>query len=90
MNKGWQSSKLGDLCEVFADGDWVESKDQASEGIRLIQTGKASHAGEGFRKKSQKFRPAPPRRLSKKTHFPVKSQVPQVKVSAESLPNHPI
>ena len=24
---------------VFADGDWIESKDQADDGIRLIQTG---------------------------------------------------
>ena len=24
---------------MFADGDWIESKDQASDGIRLIQTG---------------------------------------------------
>ncbi len=27
------------LCEIFADGDWIESKDQSSDGIRLIQTG---------------------------------------------------
>ena len=27
------------VCTVFADGDWIESKDQADEGIRLIQTG---------------------------------------------------
>jgi type I restriction enzyme S subunit len=26
-------------CTVFADGDWIESKDQSDEGIRLIQTG---------------------------------------------------
>ena len=30
---------LADACEVFADGDWVESKDQSPDGIRLIQTG---------------------------------------------------
>ena len=24
---------------LFADGDWIESKDQAPEGIRLVQTG---------------------------------------------------
>ena len=41
-------AKLSDRCEkrnlkelsvLFADGDWIESKDQASDGIRLIQTG---------------------------------------------------
>ncbi len=30
---------LGTVCEVFIDGDWVESKDQSKTGIRLIQTG---------------------------------------------------
>ena len=39
MKKGWPMKTLGEVCEVFADGDWVESKDQSSEGIRLIQTG---------------------------------------------------
>jgi type I restriction enzyme S subunit len=41
----WHGKRLGDVCEVFADGDWVESKDQSSDGIRLIQTG---NVGEGF------------------------------------------
>ena len=27
------------VCTVFVDGDWIESKDQADDGIRLIQTG---------------------------------------------------
>jgi len=26
-----EKKTLGDLCEVFADGDWVESKDQSPE-----------------------------------------------------------
>ncbi|MBL9164429.1 MAG: restriction endonuclease subunit S [Planctomycetaceae bacterium] len=30
---------LAETCSVFADGDWVESKDQSEDGIRLIQTG---------------------------------------------------
>lgn len=30
---------LESLCEVFFDGDWIESKDQDVSGIRLIQTG---------------------------------------------------
>jgi len=30
---------LKEVCEVFGDGDWIESKDQSDSGIRLIQTG---------------------------------------------------
>jgi type I restriction enzyme S subunit len=35
----WEVKKLASLCSVFADGDWIESKDQSAEGVRLIQTG---------------------------------------------------
>ena len=45
MKAGWAIKPLGELCQVFADGDWVESKDQSVEGIRLIQTG---NVGEGI------------------------------------------
>ena len=31
--------RLFDLCQVIADGDWIESKDQSDMGVRLIQTG---------------------------------------------------
>jgi len=52
--EGWVEKRLSELCEVFADGDWVESKDQSSEGIRLIQTG---NVGEGvFKDRSEKAR----------------------------------
>lgn len=37
-------SKIEDICTVFADGDWIESKDQSDEGIRLIQTGNIGNA----------------------------------------------
>jgi type I restriction enzyme, S subunit len=30
---------LVDLCQLIKDGDWIESKDQADYGIRLVQTG---------------------------------------------------
>jgi type I restriction enzyme S subunit len=54
MKKTWETKTLGEVCEVFADGDWVESKDQSSEGIRLIQTG---NVGEGvFKDRSEKAR----------------------------------
>ena len=36
--------RLQDICKVFTDGDWIESKDQSDEGIRLVQTG---NIGEG-------------------------------------------
>lgn len=31
--------KLKLMCDTFCDGDWIESKDQSKEGVRLIQTG---------------------------------------------------
>lgn len=37
--------RLKDVCTVFTDGDWIESKDQSEEGIRLVQTG---NIGEGI------------------------------------------
>ena len=36
--------RLDDICTVFNDGDWIESKNQSEKGIRLIQTG---NIGEG-------------------------------------------
>jgi type I restriction enzyme S subunit len=44
MKVGWQTKRLEDVCEVFADGDWIESKDQSPIGVRLVQTG---NVGEG-------------------------------------------
>lgn len=38
-NQKWPTVKLADVCKLFIDGDWVESKDQSKGGIRLIQTG---------------------------------------------------
>ena len=37
--KGWEIKKLGEVVSFIADGDWIESKDQSENGIRLIQTG---------------------------------------------------
>jgi type I restriction enzyme, S subunit len=54
MKQGWKVEKLGDVCDVFADGDWVESKDQSPSGIRLIQTG---NVGNGiFKDRGEKAR----------------------------------
>ena len=45
---------LASVCELFTDGDWIESKDQSAEGIRLLQTG---NIGSGFfRDKGDKAR----------------------------------
>lgn len=41
----WQTKKLNEICDIFVDGDWIEKKDQSSEGIRLVQTG---NIGNGF------------------------------------------
>lgn len=35
----WEQRKLASLCDVFTDGDWIESKDQSDSGVRLVQTG---------------------------------------------------
>ena len=54
MKAGWTNKTLADVCTVFADGDWIESKDQSTDGIRLIQTG---NVGEGeFKDRSDKAR----------------------------------
>ena len=54
MKKGWETKQLVELCEVFCDGDWVESKDQSLQGIRLVQTG---NVGDGvFKDRAEKSR----------------------------------
>ena len=45
MKKDWEIKKLGELCSFIGDGDWIESGDQSTEGIRLVQTG---NVGEGI------------------------------------------
>ena len=39
LNESCDKRNLREVSVLFADGDWIESKDQASDGIRLIQTG---------------------------------------------------
>jgi type I restriction enzyme S subunit len=50
MKEGWRIEKLKDACLVFADGDWIETKNQSPEGIRLVQTG---NIGFGFFKNKE-------------------------------------
>ena len=50
----WPKAQIASLCEVFTDGDWIESKSQSPEGVRLIQTG---NVGEGnFKDRRDKSR----------------------------------
>ena len=54
MKTNWQTKKLGEVCDVFDDGDWIEKKDQSFDGIRLIQTG---NIGDGvFKDRGEKAR----------------------------------
>ena len=39
MKEGWEIKKLKDISILITDGDWIESKHQSDDGIRLIQTG---------------------------------------------------
>jgi type I restriction enzyme S subunit len=61
---GWPKHLLESLCIEFTDGNWVESKDQSPEGVRLIQTG---NVGEGvFKGRDDKARYTNPKQ-SKRT-----------------------
>ncbi len=39
MPEGWAWCRIKDISSYIGDGDWIESKDQSENGIRLIQTG---------------------------------------------------
>ena len=49
-----RKEKLSSLCETFIDGDWIESKDQSEDGIRLVQTGDVGYGY--FKDKEDKSR----------------------------------
>ena len=46
---------LQDVCNFFGDGDWIETKDQAPEGLRLIQTGNIKVGSFADRKKNARY-----------------------------------
>lgn len=49
----WEEKPLSEVCSYIGDGDWIEKKDQSSEGIRLIQTG---NIGDGcFKDKNDSY-----------------------------------
>ena len=39
LPESWSWVKIKDVISYIGDGDWIESKDQSDNGIRLIQTG---------------------------------------------------
>ncbi|EJL20884.1 restriction endonuclease subunit S [Brevibacillus sp. BC25] len=41
----WERKSLKNITNLMVDGDWIESKDQSIEGVRLVQTG---NIGEGI------------------------------------------
>jgi type I restriction enzyme S subunit len=52
--KNWVRKEIAEISSVFEDGDWIESKDQSTNGIRLIQTG---NIGNGiFKDRGEKAR----------------------------------
>lgn len=51
----WERRKLLSLCDKFTDGDWIETKDQSTSGVRLIQTGNIGVAEYLDRPNSKKW-----------------------------------
>ena len=41
----WEMVRLPDIATMMTDGDWIESKDQSANGIRLLQVG---NIGKGY------------------------------------------
>ena len=39
LQNGWIWGRIKDVYNYIGDGDWIESKDQSTSGIRLLQTG---------------------------------------------------
>ena len=48
-------AQLGTIADFFADGDWIESKDQSHEGFRLVQTGNVGVGAYLDKKERAKF-----------------------------------
>lgn len=54
LNDNSYYTPLENVCTLLTDGDWIESKDQSEDGIRLIQTG---NVGVGvYKDKAEKSR----------------------------------
>lgn len=55
MKHNWQIKKIGEIAEIFTDGDWIESKDQSTHGIRLIQTGNVGNGIYKYREEKARY-----------------------------------
>ena len=53
LPESWSWIKIKDVISYIGDGDWIESKDQSDNGIRLIQTGNIGFGN--FRDKEGKY-----------------------------------
>jgi type I restriction enzyme, S subunit len=51
----WNKVKLRDICKIFDDGNWIETKDQSNDGIRLIQTGNIKFGTFADRKNKARY-----------------------------------
>lgn len=54
-NSTWSMTKISELATLFDDGNWIESKDQSSDGLRLIQTGNVGLGEYLDKTKNSKF-----------------------------------
>ena len=50
-----ETQRLGDVCTLLTDGDWIESKDQSPDGIRLVQTGNVGFGRFENKEKHSRF-----------------------------------
>ena len=55
VDKDWRVAELSSVCDVFADGDWIETKDQSESGVRLIQTGNVGFGKFKFRDSKARY-----------------------------------
>ena len=54
-NSTWPMAKISELTILFDDGNWIESKDQSPDGLRLIQTGNVGLGEYLDKTKNSKF-----------------------------------
>lgn len=54
-NSTWPMTKISELATLFDDGNWIESKDQSPDGLRLIQTGNVGLGEYLDKTKNSKF-----------------------------------
>jgi len=55
VNLIWPRVPLAKTCSLFTDGNWIETKDQSPDGIRLIQTGNVGNGEFKDRRNKARF-----------------------------------